>query len=331
MPAIESACGSPGEFANQGIRSLRPKHGSNVNHNSAIRAEEDGSRSMVITLLPSLVRLSGEPAWTWAPLGTRSPDVVHRATPMGQKMFELRRPEQAEARRRFHQQSTDKEVSDRVTGSTRRWIPGFLALCCLVLIPWTVGLAMTLPRNYLVGDWPLSWAGFDIILLGCLSTTAWSLWKQRQIAIPAAMISAALLLCDAWFDILTAHPGRCMVLSVATALLAELPIAALLGVTSIELLRVNMDVVRPGEPPSTFQSLWRDRLPASTSVPTRAWASLTDRTHFDEWDRETLAGTRTMTQSGEIQRQTTPKLGASSTGSAHRDQREADREIRRER
>ena len=83
------------------------------------------------------------------------------------------------------------------TGASLLRIAQFLAASCIVLIPWTVGLALTLPRTYLVASWPLAWTGFDIILLSCLSTTAWALWKRRPLAVPAALTSAVLLLCDA--------------------------------------------------------------------------------------------------------------------------------------
>jgi hypothetical protein len=122
------------------------------------------------------------------------------------------------------------------TPHANRWIARFLAACCLGLVPWTIGLAFSLPRSYLTHNWPLAWVGFDVILLGCLGTTAWALWRRRLMAIPASLITAALLLCDAWFDVVTAHGGRCLLLSVATALLAEIPVALLLGVTSIRLL-----------------------------------------------------------------------------------------------
>ncbi|HEV3212023.1 MAG TPA: hypothetical protein VGZ03_01365 [Acidimicrobiales bacterium] len=117
-----------------------------------------------------------------------------------------------------------------------------LAACCLGLVPWTIGLALRLPRSYLVGNWPLAWAGFDVILLGCLGATAWALWRRRLVAIPASLITAALLLCDAWFDVVTAHGGRCLLLSVATALGAEIPMATLLGLIAIRLL-YGSDVV----------------------------------------------------------------------------------------
>ncbi len=150
----------------------------------------------------------------------------------------------------------------RLLGSGHR-IAWFLILCCLGLIPWTVGLAVTLPRSYLVGNWPLAWTGFDIVLLICLGTTAWALWRQRQVAVAASMITSALLLCDAWFDIVTAHSGRCLVVSLITAAFAEIPIAILLGVVSVRLLRANQRaLVGSGAHPA---SLWRAPLGWSAS------------------------------------------------------------------
>jgi hypothetical protein len=145
----------------------------------------------------------------------------------------------------------------RVLGS-RHQIACFLALCCLALIPWTISLAVTLPRTYLVATWPLAWTGFDVVLLGCLGTTAWALWKQRQVAVAASMITSVLLLCDAWFDIVTAHSGRCLALSIITAVVAEIPIAILLGLISVRLMQASGRAARGFGMQSG--SLWRTPL-----------------------------------------------------------------------
>jgi hypothetical protein len=162
------------------------------------------------------------------------------------------------------------ESRPRPGRASHRWVVRFLALSCLALIPWTIGLAVTLPRSYLVGNWPLAWTGFDIILLGCLATTAWSLWKQRQVAVPASMITSVLLLCDAWFDILTAHGGRCLAISIATAIGGELPIAFLLGSISVRLLRANVREVRGVASKAVSHSLWRTPLAAAAGPATPA-------------------------------------------------------------
>jgi hypothetical protein len=42
------------------------------------------------------------------------------------------------------------------------------------------------------------------------------LWKQRQILVPASLITSVLLLCDAWFDLLTANGHRDLIVSASS-------------------------------------------------------------------------------------------------------------------
>jgi hypothetical protein len=125
------------------------------------------------------------------------------------------------------------------------------------LIPWTVGLAVTLPRRYLVGTWTITWTGFDVVLIGCFSVTAWALWKQRQVAVPATMVTSVSLLCDAWFDLLTAHRGSDLLVSTMTALFGEIPIAIGLAAMSTRLLRTAMRMHESTQDPAPPRSLWR--------------------------------------------------------------------------
>jgi hypothetical protein len=198
---------------------------------------------------------------------SRSSGVRSQPAVIYQLIHELSPGERAEVLRNLQGPSPDDLPVPRPPAASRRWIVRFLALCCLALVPWTIGLAVTLPRSYLVGNWPLAWTGFDLILLGCLSTTAWALWMQRQVAVPAALITSALLLCDAWFDIITAHSGRCLMVSVATAVFGEVPIAILLGFISIRLQRAGVRVARGAETAAALQSLWRTPLITSAEVP----------------------------------------------------------------
>jgi hypothetical protein len=115
----------------------------------------------------------------------------------------------------------------------------FLAACSLSLIPWTIGLAVTLPHDYVVGNWGLAWTGFDVVLIGCFAVTGWSLWKQRRAALPAAITTSVLLLCDAWFDLLMAQSGNDLLVSTVTAVFGEIPIAILLAAIAARLLRAT--------------------------------------------------------------------------------------------
>jgi len=182
----------------------------------------------------------------------------------------------------------------RVAG---RWFVRFLAVCCLVLIPWTAGLAVSLPRHYVASNWRLAWTFFDVALFCCLTVTAWALWKQRLIVVPASTITSVLLLCDAWFDIMTAHGHRDLVVSTASALVAELPLAVMLGLLSVRTQRLSARLARGLEPNAPISPLWRT--PLFTSVDTSGHGLLGPTNPYATSDREFLAqGNRDNEMSG---------------------------------
>lgn len=105
--------------------------------------------------------------------------------------------------------------------------PLFVALG-LLLIPWALLLAWALPRrHYVPVHWKLTWVGFDLFLAAALLATAVGAFRRAPWSAITATISATLLGCDAWFDVLTAHPGRQVVVALAQAVVVELPLAGL--------------------------------------------------------------------------------------------------------
>jgi len=110
----------------------------------------------------------------------------------------------------------------------RRALLVFIAAAAVVLVPWTVYLANTLPDDYGTTQWRLAWVGFDVALIGCFGTATWLGLRRSRAAVPLLSATAALLCCDAWFDVVLdwADPDRWT--SVALALLVELPAAVLL-------------------------------------------------------------------------------------------------------
>ncbi|MFI5952911.1 hypothetical protein [Cryptosporangium sp. NPDC051539] len=117
-----------------------------------------------------------------------------------------------------------------------------LTLACLVLIPWTILLGLTLPDEHTSRRWPLTWVGFDVVLIGCLGTTAWMAYRHRLAVVLWAMLTGTLLLCDAWFDITTAT-GDELLASILEAVVAELPLTGFLFYVA---RRVLLRTVRPG-------------------------------------------------------------------------------------
>jgi hypothetical protein len=109
---------------------------------------------------------------------------------------------------------------------TTRWAGLLFGLCALALVPWIVVIAVTLPSRQLSPNYDLAWAGFDVMLFAALASTAVSALRRSGYVGMAASWTAALLVTDAWFDVMTAPSGAGRVEAIAMALLVELPLAA---------------------------------------------------------------------------------------------------------
>lgn len=107
------------------------------------------------------------------------------------------------------------------------WIAPALFGCALVLIPWIALLFATLPSHYVANHWEVAWGGFDIGLGISLASTAILVARRSPFAEITATITGTLLVCDAWFDVLTSRGTSDISQAVATAFLIELPLAAL--------------------------------------------------------------------------------------------------------
>jgi uncharacterized membrane protein len=117
----------------------------------------------------------------------------------------------------------------------REW----LALsAAIALIPWTVYLALTLPQSYSAQHWQLTWVGFDVLLLAFMLATAVLGFTHHPLLTLFAFATGVLLVCDAWFDVLTARRGDFLV-SVLSAGLGELPLAAVLIVGTLRITRLQ--------------------------------------------------------------------------------------------
>ena len=115
----------------------------------------------------------------------------------------------------------------------------FSVVCCLVLAGWIVILALTLHRSYTTTHWRLAWVGFDVALLGGFAATGWAFWRGRQIVIACLLVTATLLCCDAWFDVILDLRTSDMWWSIASALVIELPLAFLMFNAARRLIRLS--------------------------------------------------------------------------------------------
>lgn len=129
---------------------------------------------------------------------------------------------------------------------------------CVVLAAWIAVLMLTLPRHYTAGHWRGAWVGFDFALLAAFAATAWASLRERQVLIICLTITGALLICDAWFDVILDLGTRDIWMSVASAVFAELPLAFLMLTAARRLVRMSVGVVMQLEGiDGPVPSLWR--------------------------------------------------------------------------
>ncbi len=107
------------------------------------------------------------------------------------------------------------------------WIAPAFLVCAAVLLPWTALLFFTLPRRYVANHWGLAWGGFDIGLGLAIAATAVAVARRSPYAEVLAAVTGTLLVCDAWFDVLTSRGLSDVAQATAEAVLVELPLAAL--------------------------------------------------------------------------------------------------------
>jgi hypothetical protein len=124
------------------------------------------------------------------------------------------------------------------------WIAPAFGFSALVLVPWVAFLIFTLPGNYTANHWKVAWAGFDLGLATAMVATAVAVGRRSPFAEVAAAVTGTLLVCDAWFDVLTARTGGEVIQAGLEAVLIELPLAALCFWIATNLARA-VEVARP--------------------------------------------------------------------------------------
>ncbi len=156
------------------------------------------------------------------------------------------------AQRRELIQRLERPVAElRPRGITAKLAQAHLGLMtggAVFMIPWIVYLGFTLPQDYTVRNWQLTWLGFDSMLILFMAATAILTWLHRQLLVFPAFTTGILLLCDAWFDVTTASPGE-FGAAVVTAVLGGL-LAFFLIVGALSLVRFNASrlwLLEPGK------------------------------------------------------------------------------------
>ena len=128
----------------------------------------------------------------------------------------------------------------------------------VVLLPWIVYLAETLPRRQFDRHYRAAWVGFDIILVYAIARTAYMAFRvDPRVQFPATA-TAVLLFVDAWFDIMTSADRAQFFEALVLALLVEIPAALFSLYLARSVNRRVLDLAKVEVPPP--RHLW-SRLP----------------------------------------------------------------------
>ena len=107
------------------------------------------------------------------------------------------------------------------------WVVPVLALTAAALLPWTLWLTYSLPSRHVTPHYDLAWVGFDVGLITAFAVTTWCAMRSSQWLVPAAATTATMLLCDAWFDVITSGSAGDRLEALLQAALGELPLSAI--------------------------------------------------------------------------------------------------------
>jgi hypothetical protein len=137
--------------------------------------------------------------------------------------------------------SPEPEADERVVP---RWTAPAFLLISVLLVPWIVWLFIDLPDSTRADHWSLAWGGFDVMLALSLAGTAVAILRRSTLTAITATIAGTLLVCDAWFDVLTSKGGGDLTLAILMALLLELPLAALCFAIAHNVERILAEAAR---------------------------------------------------------------------------------------
>jgi hypothetical protein len=156
------------------------------------------------------------------------------------------------------------ERRDRIVARLRRirlWLLLVVGGVAVALLPWTAYLSATLPSEHLANHWDIAWAGLDLLEAMALVALFIAV-VRRSVFVPMfAAVAGTALLCDAWFDVMTAGTGRSLRWAIVEALVAELPLAALCfwlafeATEAIELSAEAGSASAAGPPPTSQRDL----------------------------------------------------------------------------
>jgi uncharacterized membrane protein len=142
------------------------------------------------------------------------------------------------------------------------------AMLSLALAAGIARVFASAPPLHLVVHWRLAWGGFDVALATLLAATGLALFRRSALAEVLAAMTATLLCCDAWLDVLSSvgQGTSATAVAIAEAAFAELPLAVLLAWVALRFATAVADA-RPWLQRAGFRINHRRLLPPAPDYP----------------------------------------------------------------
>jgi len=149
-----------------------------------------------------------------------------------------------------------------------RWVPVLFAVLSVALAAGIVRRFASAPPLHLAVHWRLAWGGFDVGIAALLAATGLALFRRSALAEVLAAMTATMLCCDAWLNVLSSvgQGTSATVIAVAEAAFAELPLAALFAWVAVRFARAVADA-RPALQRAGFRIHRRRLIPPHGGYP----------------------------------------------------------------
>ena len=195
---------------------------------------------------------------------------------------------QRRAGRALYRRRTARGVEETLVP---RWVPCLFAVLSLALAASIARVFASAPPLHLAMHWRLAWGGFDVALAAVLAATGLALWRRSALAEVLAAMTATLLCCDAWLDVLSSvGQGRsAAVAAIGEAALAELPLAALFAWVAVRFARAVAEA-RPSLHRAGFRIHHRRLVPPAGNDPAQLDGEPANQPRWRQWTPRGHAG-----------------------------------------
>lgn len=119
------------------------------------------------------------------------------------------------------------------------WVSFAYTLFALILVPWVIYLAKSLPHHHPQPHYDVAWVGLDASIMVTLFITAILATKKSSLVVLSASAIGALLLVDAWFDLISSRPGFELTEAISLGIVIEIPLAIASFVLAYKVLSKN--------------------------------------------------------------------------------------------